>query len=317
MVPAPEATALAAAVSPSGEAAGHEQHRARYPDTTGFVEQDGIRVFYEVYGAGEPTILLLPTWSIIHSRFWKFQVPDLARRFRVITFDPRGNGSSDRPSSADGYAETEYAADALAVMDATSTRRAVLVSLSMGAQRAILLASDHPDRVAGAVFVGPALPLRGTPPERDPIEEFMSPLDSDEGWAKYNSHYWRREYRDFLEFFFGECFSEAHSTKPIDDAVGWGLETDPESLILSEIAPQLADRKEVLARCRRVRCPVLVVHGSDDHIRPLAHGEELAKATGGRLETIDGAGHIPNVRDPIRFNLVLREFLRSLAGDRK
>jgi pimeloyl-ACP methyl ester carboxylesterase len=80
-----------------------EQHRARYPDATGFVERDGVRVFYEVYGSGEPTVLLLPTWSIIHSRFWKFQIPDLARRHRVVTFDPRGNGRSDRPDSAEAY----------------------------------------------------------------------------------------------------------------------------------------------------------------------------------------------------------------------
>jgi pimeloyl-ACP methyl ester carboxylesterase len=314
MVPAPDVSAPAAPFAPSrGAAVAHEQQRARYPDSTGFVERDGIRVFYEVYGTGDPTVLLLPTWSIIHSRFWKFQIPYLARRFRVITFDPRGNGHSDRPSSAEGYAETEYAGDALAVMDATSTTRAVLVSLSMGAQRALLIASDHPDRVAGAVFVGPALPLEASVPGREPIGEFMSPLESDEGWAKHNSHYWRRDYRGFLEFFFGECFSEAHSTKPIDDAVGWGLETDPESLILSEIAPGFADRDEVLARCARVRCPVLVVHGSDDHIRPHAHGQELASAMGGRLETIDGAGHIPNVRDPIKFNLALRDFVQRLG----
>jgi pimeloyl-ACP methyl ester carboxylesterase len=312
MVQAPDAAAPAA---PAGAGAtGREQQRARYPDSTSFVERDGIRIFYEVYGTGDPTVLLLPTWSIIHSRFWKFQIPDLARRHRVVTFDPRGNGRSDRPGSTEAYAETEYAADALAVMDATSTRRAVIASLSLGAQRALLIASDHPDRVAGAVFVGPALPLEATVPGREPIGEFMSPLDTDEGWAKYNSHYWRRDYRGFLEFFFGECFSEAHSTKPIDDAVGWGLETDPESLILSELAPGLRDRDEVLARCARVQCPVLVVHGSDDHIRPLSHGEELAQATRGRLITIEGGGHIPNVRDPITFNLAIRDFIKSLPS---
>ena len=293
-----------------------EQHRARYPDARGFVERDGVRVFYEVYGSGEPTVLLLPTWSIIHSRFWKFQIPDLARRHRVVTFDPRGNGRSDRPDSAEAYAEAEYAADALAVMAATNTERAVLVSLSMGAQRALILASDHPDRVAGAVFIGPALPLARTIPGREAALDFTEPLDTDHGWAKYNQHYWRRDHRGFLEFFFSECFSEAHSTKPIDDAVGWGLETDPESLILSELAPGLRDRDEVLDRCARVRCPVRVIHGAEDRIRPLSHGRKLARATRGRIETMDGAGHIPNVRDPIRFNLALRDFLSSIGGDR-
>ena len=45
-----------------------EQSRARYPDSEGFVERDGQRLFYEVYGEGEETIFLLPTWSLAHSR---------------------------------------------------------------------------------------------------------------------------------------------------------------------------------------------------------------------------------------------------------
>ena len=114
-----------------------EQTRARYPDESGYVERDGVNLHYEVYGSGEPTVFLLPTWSIIHSRHWKMQIPYLARHCRVLTFDGRGNGRSDRPAS--GYHEREFAADALAVMDATATEKAVLVSLSLGAQRALLL----------------------------------------------------------------------------------------------------------------------------------------------------------------------------------
>ena len=77
-----------------------EQTRARYPDEEGYVERDGVRLFYEVYGSGEPTVLLLPTWSIVHSRHWKMQIPYLARHCRVLTFDGRGNGRSDRPVRA-------------------------------------------------------------------------------------------------------------------------------------------------------------------------------------------------------------------------
>ncbi len=45
-----------------------EQTRARYPHAEGFVERDGVRVFWERYGEGEPSILLMPTWEIVHSR---------------------------------------------------------------------------------------------------------------------------------------------------------------------------------------------------------------------------------------------------------
>jgi pimeloyl-ACP methyl ester carboxylesterase len=142
---------------------GHEQSRARYPDQEGFVERDGIRLFYEVYGSGSPTVFLLPTWSIIHSRHWKMQIPYLARHCRVLTFDGRGNGRSDRPEDPNAYDEPQFAADALAVMDATGTDTAILVSFSLGAQRALWLAAEHSERVDAAVFIGPAYPGGGEP----------------------------------------------------------------------------------------------------------------------------------------------------------
>jgi len=313
MVHAP--SSAGAPVSSAVGTVSREQTRARYPDVEGFVERDGVRVFYEVCGSSEPTIMLLPTWSIVHSRIWKLQIADLARRFRVITFDPRGNGRSDRPTNVQAYAEAEYAADALAVMDATASKRVVLVSLSQGAQRAILLASERGERVAGAVFIGPALPMGSTARGRQVVGAFMDRLDSDEGWAKFNGPYWRRDFRGFLEFFFGECFSELHSTKPTDDSVGWGAETDAESLILSQLGPGLRDREEVLARCARITCPVLVIHGTDDRIRPQSDGETLADATRGRFISIEGGGHIPNVREPVLVNLLIRDFVRGIAEE--
>jgi pimeloyl-ACP methyl ester carboxylesterase len=291
-----------------------EQTRARYPDVEGFVERPGGRVFYEVYGSGEPAILFLPSWTIVHSRIWKLQIPDLARRHRVIVFDPRGNGRSDRPASVEGYAEAEFVADALAVLDATGTDRAVVVGLSMGAQRVLLLASDHPERVAGAIFIAPSLPLAKDFDRPAALKAFLGPAPDDEGWNKYNARYWRREYADFLAFFFGRCFTEAHSTKPIEDAVSWGAETDPESLIRSSIRQGLTGRDDVLERCARVRCPVLVIHGTDDDIRPHADGVELAQLTGGQFLSIEHGGHLPNVRDPVLVNLAIRDFLHGLGG---
>jgi pimeloyl-ACP methyl ester carboxylesterase len=297
----------------SAPATPREQTRARYPDEEGYVERDGVRVFYEVYGQGEPTLLFLPTWTIIHSRHWKLQIPYFARHARAVTFDPRGNGRSDRPLEPRAYDEPEYAADALAILDATRTERAVIVSLSRGAHRALLLAAEHPERVAGAVFIGPSVPFGSLTESRAILARFDEELDTDEGWAKYNRHYWLRDYRGFLEFFFSQCFSEPHSTKQIEDAVGWGLDTTPEALLASEAGLGLESRESAVEICARIRCPTLVLHGSDDQIRPPAHGAELAERTGGRLVTLEGSGHIPHARDPVRVNLLIREFVESVA----
>ncbi len=292
-----------------------EQSRARYPDADGYVERDGVRVFYEVYGSGEPTVLLLPTWSLIHSRHWKMQIPYLARQCRVITFDGRGNGRSDRPVGAEAYAIREFALDALAVLDATATERAVVVGVSCAALWGVLLAAEHPERVAGTAFIGPAVALAPPLPERA-VYSFDEPLDTDEGWAKYNIHHWRRDYRNFLEFFLGKCFTEPHSTKQIEDGIAWALETTPETLADHDAGIGLATGVEFTDLCARVRCPVLVMHGDEDAIRPHAQGVALAEATGGEFVTLEGSGHFPQARDPVRVNLLLREFLASLPRSR-
>ena len=284
-----------------------EQTRARYPDAEGYVERDGVRVFWELYGEGDQTILLLPTWSIVHSRFWKMQIPYLARHCRVLTFDPRGNGRSDRPRDGAAYSEWEFAADALAVLDAAQTARAVLVSLSLGAHRALILAAEHPERVAGAVFIGASVPLTARSAERTVFGSFDDVLESDEGWAKYNRHYWLKDYEGFLRFFFSQCLTEPHSTKQTEDAVGWGLDTDAETLLLTEEGPAL-DEAATRELAARVRCPVLVIHGEADAISPHARGAELARITGGTLATIEGGGHFPHARDPVEVNLLIRDF---------
>src|SRR5918992_4265819 len=143
-----------------------EQSRARYPDEEGYVERDGVRIFYELYGEGERTVLFLPTWSIIHSRHWKAQIPYFARHYRVLTFDGRGNGRSDRPRGTDAYVARQFADDTIAVMDATGTESAFLVALSAGALWATVLAADHPERVDGVVYIGPAVPLVPGHPDR-------------------------------------------------------------------------------------------------------------------------------------------------------
>jgi pimeloyl-ACP methyl ester carboxylesterase len=293
-----------------------EQSRARYPDTEGFAERDGVKIAYEVYGDGATSVLLLPSWSIIHSRCWKMQIPYLARYFRVVTFDPRGNGRSDHPAQPEAYSEREFAADALAVLDATGTDRAVIIAFSMGAQRALLLAAEHPERVTGAVFIGSAVPLKSSRRGGSEADQFEQRRQSYEGWEKYNRHYWLSEYEAFLEFFFSKVYTEPHTTKPREDAVAWGLDTDAETLIATQFGASI-DPAELGSLAARVDCPVLVIHGRQDAIRSYESGAAFADLIGGALVTMEGSGHAPQVRDPVRTNLVLRDFINASSGSRR
>ena len=303
----------------------HEQTRARYPDDEGYVERDGVRVFWERYGDGHPTVLLLPTWSLVHSRIWKGQIAYLARHFRVVTFDPRGNGRSDRPRDPRLYAESEFAADAIAVMDATGTDQAVIVSFSRGAQRALLLATEHPDRVLAAAFLGPWFPastiggLRWRVMDHPRLRGMMfrRPVVA-RWWGKFNAAYWRSDYDDFVDWFVRRMFNTDHSTKQVEDSIAWAHETDVEALIASAVADDAAPatRSGQLGLARRVHCPVLVLTGPNDRITSRHDARVLARATSGKLVTIEDGSHAPHARKPVAVNRALREFVsRAVPAD--
>ncbi len=288
--------------------------RAVAPDRAGQVERDGVRIGYEMFGEGDPAIILLPTWTIIHSRFWKMQVPYLSRHYRVITYDGPGNGRSDRTTDPSRYAADAYAADAVEVLDECGVDAAVVVGLSRGAQYGLRLAALHAERVLGLVLIGPALPLGPPAPGRERIEgQFWEQYpEIPRGWDRYNIAYWHDHYRDFLEFFFGQGFAEPHSTKPIEDAIGWALEGGPEILEADARRPSLGLTAEEAIVA--VDCPMLVIHGTHDKIQPHHIGEEAAQLGNGTLVSLEGAGHFPNARDPVRVNLLLRDFVERVAS---
>jgi pimeloyl-ACP methyl ester carboxylesterase/predicted glycosyltransferase len=296
--------------------------KAREPDETGYVERDGVRVAWQTYGEpgrpNDPAVLLLPTWNIVPAEVWKHQVPYLARRTRVITFDPRGNGASDRPGEPAAYARAEMPQDALDVLDATGTDRAVVVGLSMGNLYALDLAAEHPDRVAAWVAICPAIGgLVPFPEDRERIfARWGEDTGDDEGWGRYNKFSWLRDYPGFLDFFFDQMVPEDHSTKLIEDLVAWGHQTDGETLVRAEVAKSSGPRSAA-EQCADVRCPVVVVHGTEDHVIPLEVGERLAELTGGTLVTFEGTGHAPPGREPVALNRVLDEAWSGVTGPRR
>ena len=290
-----------------------EQSRARYPDRTGTVERPGGRVAYEVYGSGDPPIVFVPPWQIVHSRVWKAQIPVFARRHLVLAWDNLGNGRSDRPHDPLVHTTRARAANLRAVMDAADVPAAVLVGLSSASGPMVVLASEQPASVLGLVFVCPAAPIGDE--GRFAEIKFEEVLATDHRWAKENIHYWRRDYLAYLEFFFSEAFPEAHSTKQVEDGVGWGLGTDPESLAATKRAPPTVDAATFAHQCAAIRAPTLVIQGADERLTHVTQGRGLAEAIpGARLALIEDGGHMVNARHPVRVNVLIRDFIRTLRG---
>jgi pimeloyl-ACP methyl ester carboxylesterase len=284
--------------------------RARYPDSDGFVERDGVKVAYEVFGSGEPTLVFAPTDPLVHSRAWKAQVPYLARTSRVVTIDPRGNGRSDRPESSAAYADTEFVADTIAVMDAAGVDRAVLVGICSSAWTTLLAAALHPDRVLGIVNVATWVPFLTPPLPCREVYDFDTDPGTDEGWARDTRHSWLRDWRGFAEFFFAELLPEPHSSKQYEDCVGWVMETSAEAnLLFRDASLSSSCGEETEAILARVTCPVLSIHGREDRCQPWERGERAAAVVpGGELLLLDGAGHLPQAREPVVVNRAIRDF---------
>ncbi len=290
--------------------------RARYPDSDGYVERNGARIYYEVYENEGPTILLAQTWQIVHSRHWKMQIPYLSRHFRVVTYDGVGNGKSDRPSTVERYMTKEVVSDAIAVLDATETESCVAVGLSMGGGLVTLFAALHPERFDGIISIAPAhnwgIPL----PDRESIaDQIFEPVSNPEGWEKYNLSHWRANWPDFVDFFWDQAVSDPHSTKAFDDLVGWALETTGEIIAMGSSVEPSYDIEDLEQKVRTIDIPTLIIHGTEDRIVNFESSVALQKMIpGAELVTLEGSGHIPTSRYPVRINHLIKEFVDRVYG---
>jgi pimeloyl-ACP methyl ester carboxylesterase/predicted glycosyltransferase len=288
--------------------------RAKLPVEEGTVERDGVKLHYEVYGTGAETIVFIPPWSIVHSRVYKAQLPYFSDRFRCVTYDGRGNGKSDRPADVAAYSLNHSVADLLAVMDATRTGPAVLVGLSLGGMIACVLAAHHAERVKAVILVGTAALIGPSHPYMTTDHFHVKRRDFD-GWNKYNQDYWLSNYPDFATHFVGNIFPEPHSTKQIEDGLDWASETTGlvlASTVNARTIPPAFDVSE--AMYRKIKCPVLMIHGDDDRVQPYARGQLVAKLTGAELTTIEGGGHNLLARVPAKCNTLISEFLDRRLG---
>jgi pimeloyl-ACP methyl ester carboxylesterase len=267
--------------------------RSLAPVNHGFVESRGNRIAWKLYGQGDQVVLFIPTWNIVDSRVVAHQVAFLAKHARVLTYDPRGAGLSDRPRT--GYGFDEHSDDARAVLDANDVGHAAVLTASRGINSAVLLAARHPQRVERLVVIAPFMQL--DPPAPDQARQTR----------ERTADLWRRDWPGFVRTFMERVASEPDSEATIDELVAIGLEASPEVVIQQEteldwdLAPRLLGQ---------VRCPTLVIHGTGDRTTPVEMVHAVTEAiSGARLVLLEGAGHRPDIRDPQTVNRLLAEFL--------
>ncbi len=280
--------------------------RAIEPTQSGTLMLEGFQIGYETFGdPATPPVLLLPTWQIAPSRHWRMQVPYLARFRYVITYDPPGIGGGERTTDPRAFECDRVVDYGIGLLDHLGIAQADVLGLSMGGSFGLWMAARYPERVRRLMLFGPVLPQWAY--GDDPT--FWERRESYEGWEKRNAHYWREHYHSWLEFFFNQVCTEPHSTKIVADLVGWAHETTPDILISSVSNPALFPKLPFDEVIRRICCPVLLIHGDDDHIADIAHSRMLAAARPDwEFVTLEGCGHVPNGRDPVKANTEIAQF---------
>lgn len=293
--------------------------RAREPEVSGLIDRDGMEIYYEVHGSGPTSLLLIPPSPITHSKIYKAQIPHLARHFRVVTFDGRGNGNSGRPITAAEYSTAENVADIVAVLDATKTDNATLLAHCHANWWAVNAAVAHPDRVNALIALAPWIPYVGQGNQHwvSASETFETELEDPQGWELYNRNVIVLQHRRWVEFFFGSQLVESHSTKVFEDAVGWALESTGDVLVAGEEGQEvdLPGREEVEEMCRKLAIPVLVIHGSQDVCPSVEKGQAFADMTDAEMIVMEGSGHLVMAREPIKVNRAITDFVHKSKGN--
>ncbi|MDQ3025720.1 MAG: alpha/beta hydrolase, partial [Pseudomonadota bacterium] len=264
------------------------------PARDGYVERDGVKCHYAVWGAQGPWLAFAPIYQVAHSQMLKAAVPWLSQHFRVVTMDARGNGRSDRPRDPGAYSFDHYYQDFLAALDAAGADRLAVVGISATAMTVLRLAAEHPERVTHVIAANGFAQMR----IHNEKAAARIKADSEQMLGDWPAH---------LDGFFNTVFTEPHSTKPFEDGVRYGWATSGEVLDWSRKGWVGNDVTEL---AKKVRCPTLVIHGDGDKRAPYAAGQEIhSLVPGSQLLTIGGGGHLTAVRDPVVFNHAVRDFV--------
>ena len=245
------------------------------PKTAGYVAHDGARIYYAVFGAGAPVILL--HGGLVNSRWWANQVPSLTKAgYEAILIDSRGHGRSSR--DARPYTYELMASDVVAVMDHLGVRKASVVGWSDGAIIGLVMALHDPERLTRVFAFAANMDPSGVKPDVETNPTFARAV------ARGASDY------AVLSPTPGDfpAFQKAIETM-------WATEPN--------YAPdQLA----------RITTSVAIVDGDHDEAIKPEHTRYLARSIpGAKLIFLPGVSHFAMLQKPAAFNAAMLEFLKG------
>ena len=256
------------------------------------MQVNGVDLRVETFGSPTAPAILLVMGAGASMDWWQ---DDFCARLAagpryVIRYDHRDTGqSTSYPPGEPGYTGDDLVADAAALLAVLGVRRAHVVGQSMGGALVQLMALDHPERVASLTLVAtsPAGPDPDLPPMSDEASAALAAI-AEPDWSdraaviEYLTEQWRATSSRSRPF--DEQGTRALSARVVDRT------TNMESSTKNAYAAEGSDRWR--ERLGGLDVPTLVVHGTEDPVFPLGHGEALAREIpGAELLILEGGGH--------------------------
>jgi pimeloyl-ACP methyl ester carboxylesterase len=267
------------------------------------VKVGDINIYYESHGDGEALLLIMGYGA--YSAFWGLQIPSFSQEYRVISFDNRGTGQSDKPNMP--YTIKMMADDAKGLLDAIGIDSAHVLGVSMGGMIAQELALNYPDRVKslilGCTFYGGTKAIQPTPEVQESLRE-MGKLPVEEQAREMAPLLWSQEFIDknpvALELFV---------------AITAKYPTPPHGFVCQAQAIEAHDTYD---RLPQIKAPTLVITGDMDRIIPAENSKVLAsRIPNAELVVLKNLCHGFFGEAVEETNRIILDFLRRHSKSRK
>jgi 3-oxoadipate enol-lactonase len=261
------------------------------------VTRDGIRIYYYVQGEGEPLILVRGYSNA--ASMWYPQVPQLSRFLKVITFDNRDTGNSDRVASP--YSVVDMAGDVIHLIEQLGLGAVHLLGISMGGMIAQQVTLLRPELVKDLIL-GCTTCHSGRGLTSDPqVLELFTTLPELSNEANV---------RRSLPVFFSQETINRHP-EIIEEFVRKNLAQRPPLETFARHS-QAMRGFDVCGQLNRITCPTLILHGDKDRLLPVANAEELKEGIPlAHLKIYQGLGHLFLMEEPEAFNNDVLAFIRN------
>ena len=273
-------------------AVGTSQAQTQWPRVA--LSKDGTPISYDVYGAGEPTLVFVHGWSC-DARYWRAQVPYFSQKHRVVVLDMAGHGHSGMARKR--YTMEAFGEDVRAVTEATGSGKVILIGHSMGASVIVEAARLMPNRVIGLVGVD-TLENIEYPLTQKELKKMMAPL--------------KKDFKTGIRQFMSGMMLPGTDLK-LRDWILADVSAQPPAIALSAMKEMMTQyvTGEAAKIFEKVRVPVITVNGDLSPVNYEANRRHMLSYDAIVLKKAD---HFLMMNQPEEFNRALEKAIQMLSN---